>query len=176
MATNLANFRKTSLLQSTVLTFIAGLLTSIDELEDLRRAFQAMDTDQDGTLDLDELKEGMREHMTAIYFDTCDWDDFLQSIDADKSGKIDFQEFIAAAHSRTKILNEKNLRIAFDMFDADGNGSITKEEMNAVFSGSSAITTDFTALWKEILEGADKNGNGTLEFEEFREAMHSVIN
>jgi calcium-dependent protein kinase len=41
-------------------------------------------------LDIEELREGMREHMTAIYFDVCDFDDFLECIDADNDGLINF--------------------------------------------------------------------------------------
>ena len=37
--------------------------------------------------------------------------------------------------NRTKLLNEENLRIAFTLFDKDGNGSISKDELKAVFHG-----------------------------------------
>jgi len=65
-----------------------------------------MDTNNDGTLDQEELKAGMKEHMSAMYFDVCDWEDFIDSIDADKNGIVDFQEFVTAAHNRNKMLNE----------------------------------------------------------------------
>jgi calcium-dependent protein kinase len=43
VASNLANFRKTSLLQSTVMGLIGGLLTTAEELEELKIAFLEMD-------------------------------------------------------------------------------------------------------------------------------------
>jgi calcium-dependent protein kinase len=46
----------------------------------------------------------------------------LISIDTNGDGRVDFTEFISAAYNRTKLVSEKNLEIAFKMFDIDGNG------------------------------------------------------
>ncbi len=57
-------------------------------------------------------------------------------MDTNHDGKIDYGEFITAAVNRAKLLNEENLRIAFNLFDADGNGVISKEEIRSVFHGA----------------------------------------
>ena len=59
----------------------------------------------------------------------------MHQLDTNRDGKIDYGEFITAAVNRTKLLNEENLRIAFTLFDKDGNGSISKDELKAVFHG-----------------------------------------
>jgi calcium-dependent protein kinase len=67
--------------------------------------------------------------MGSFYFKRTDWDEVLISIDTNGDGRIDFTEFITAAYDRTKLLSKENLKIAFRMFDLDGDGAITKEEL-----------------------------------------------
>ena len=55
-----------------------------------------------------------------------DWKKLIECIDMDKDGMIDFAEFVTAASNRYVLLmNEDNLRTAFDVLDVDGNGQIT---------------------------------------------------
>ena len=50
-------------------------------------------------------------------------------MDANQDGKIDYNEFITAAINRTQLLSTDNLRIAFNLFDINGDGVISKEEL-----------------------------------------------
>lgn len=42
---------------------------------------------------------------------------------------------MSAAYSRSKMVNQENLKMAFKVFDRDGDGHITKEELKIAFSG-----------------------------------------
>lgn len=53
----------------------------------------------------------------------------FDQVDADGNGRIDFDEFVAAAIDHAKLLTEDHIRIMFDYFDKDGKGTITKEDM-----------------------------------------------
>ena len=53
----------------------------------------------------------------------------LESADTDKSGTIDYTEFIAATIDARIYLRDDYIRTAFDMFDKDGSGKITKDEI-----------------------------------------------
>lgn len=54
---------------------------------------------------------------------------FFEAVDIDKNGEIDFGEWSAATINKRTLLNESNLRCAFDMFDKDKNGTISAEEV-----------------------------------------------
>ena len=36
----------------------------------------------------------------------------------------------------TRLINQKNLRVAFDLFDLDGDGKVTTEELSQRFAHS----------------------------------------
>ena len=59
----------------------------------------------------------------------------LVACDTNGDGKIDYTEFIAAAYQKDLLLSSKNLRSAFNMLDANGDGSLSKEELKQVFGG-----------------------------------------
>ena len=63
------------------------------------------------------------------------------------------------------------------MFDLDGNGSITKEELKQVFSGGgySELLKRFENVWLKILAEVDSDGNQEINFEEFAVSMEKVL-
>jgi Ca2+-binding EF-hand superfamily protein len=63
------------------------------------------------------------------------------------------------------------------MFDLDGNGSITKEELKHVFSGGnqSALLQRFEKVWISILAEVDTDGNQEIDYGEFVVAMEKVL-
>jgi len=58
----------------------------------------------------------------------------IASVDADKSGKIEFPEFLELMATRPPDTNtlEDELRDAFTAFDVDGSGLITADELKHV--------------------------------------------
>lgn len=49
-----------------------------------------MDTNKDGVLDKSEVRDGMKQHMDPFYFENVNWEDFMNSMDADQNNVIDF--------------------------------------------------------------------------------------
>lgn len=87
---NLKSYQKNQKIQQAALTAIACQVSS-DDIKDLRDLFLALDKNGDGSISLDELKEGLgkRENGDTIM-------KLLQAADTDNSGQIDYTEFIAA--------------------------------------------------------------------------------
>ena len=76
------------------------------------------------------------------------------------------------------MLNEENLRIAFNLFDKDGNGVISKEELRSVFHGAmcqTALEEADEQIWDQIMSEVDKNNDNLISYSEFNSAMVEVI-
>jgi calcium-dependent protein kinase len=56
----------------------------------------------------------------------------FNSVDTDGSGFIDYSEFVVASINEKQMLSNEKLQAAFRMFDKDGSGSISSEEIKAV--------------------------------------------
>ena len=94
----------------------------------------------------------MRGVIGEFAADLTDWDDFFEAIDANHDGIIDYQEFITASINRANVINKKNIDNVFSIFDKDGDGEITFEDLKAVAEELNETMTDEELL--EMLQGA----------------------
>ena len=97
----------------------------------------------------------------------------MKTIDTDNNGYIEFEEFIRASIDKEKLLTEKNLKIAFDVFDKDKSGGISASELKMLLGESNVHTKD--VVWKNMIKEIDLNGDGQISFEEFKNMMNKVI-
>jgi len=152
------------------LTYIASQLISKSEQERLAKIFKALDDNGDGKLSKIEILSGYEEHF-GKHLDEDELDRLFDSVDIDKSGFIDYSEFIMATMNEKKNVSEDKLRSAFKIFDQDGNGTITHQEIKSVLGASSAISDEAV---DEIIKQVDKNNDGEIQFEEFCELMKNL--
>ena len=136
MIEDMAAFRKQSVFQTGVVSLISALKVQSDELVNMRQMFLRLDSSQDGFLSIEELQVGMSQVLGTMKAESQDWNDLVTQLDTNHDNKIDYGEFITAAINRTKLLSSENLRIAFNIFDKDSNGFISKEELRSVFHGA----------------------------------------
>merc|ERR1712087_586175 len=71
--------------------------------------------------------------------------------------------------------NETELREAFKLFDADGDGMISAEELTTLISKVGGEMADAEA--KALIHAADKDGNQGIDFGEFAQlwtALHGA--
>lgn len=70
-------------------------------------------------------------------------------------------------------MNDANLRAAFTLFDKDGGGTIEASEIAAIL-GHNIQKED--EVWKEVIAEVDTNGDGQINFEEFKSMMMKLAN
>lgn len=96
----------------------------------------------------------------------------LERVDADGSGEIDYSEWIVATIDKKKYLSDEKLKIAFQIFDKDGGGSISADEIRELLCKDQNIDD---AVWMQVINEVDKDGNGEIEFEEFSAMMRNMM-
>ena len=75
--------------------------------------------------------------------------------------------------STNDILTDDKLLNAFNMLDRDGNGRITKEDLEEVFKNSPTFNAE---VINEMIQEADEKGNGEIAFNIFKKLMLSLQN
>ena len=93
------------------------------------------------------------------------FEEIMNTLDKNCNGVIDYSEFLAAAADKETMLSMRNLQQAFSMMDADGNGSISRQELKQVFETAEKKDDE---LWNQIFTEVDADGDGAITFEEFK--------
>jgi calcium-dependent protein kinase len=164
---NLRGFRSQNKLKKAALQIIAGQLND-DQIKALRETFMSLDKNGDGLLTAVELKEGLAK--AGLKEIPADLEQILKDVDADGSGIIDYTEFLAATLDKRQYIKEDVCWCAFRLFDRNGDGKISQEELNEVFADEDVkgvIGDDIKQLMKEV----DTSGDGVIDFQEFMEMM-----
>ena len=144
---NLKTFGETTKLQRAVIRFIATQLVSQPERNELANLFKSLDVSGDGKINEKELSQ----HCKRIFGDSFTEEEIhsiMTRVDTDRSGYIDYSEFIAAAMDRKKLLSLERLETAFQAFDKDNNGKISAEELKLMLDSN--VKFDLNAYSKLI--------------------------
>eukprot|EP00830_Metopus_es_P017914 TRINITY_DN6067_c0_g2_i2.p1 TRINITY_DN6067_c0_g2~~TRINITY_DN6067_c0_g2_i2.p1 ORF type:complete len:423 (+),score=78.40 TRINITY_DN6067_c0_g2_i2:63-1271(+) len=169
---NLKNFHTEQKLQQAALMYIATQLLTKKERDELQQTFMALDKNADGKLSRDELIEGY----TIIYGDKLravkEVDALMEKVDIDHNGFIDYSEFLVASTNKTKVLSKENLKRAFQLFDKDGSGSISGEEIKHILGFGKKFSE---TVWNKVIAEVDQNSDGTISFDEFEKMMNKFL-
>jgi calcium-dependent protein kinase len=167
---NMKKFHAERKLQQAALTYIVNHLLSKEEKNELLELFQSFDKNGDGVLTKEEIYEGYKSILGEVEA-TKEVDRIMSEMDLDKNGSIDYNEFVMAATNRQKVLNKEKLEATFKMFDKDGNGSISLEEIRSIIGNN---FSDQKAL-ESIINEVDSNGDGEISLSEFKEIMTKLL-
>ena len=109
--------------------------TNFSEAE-LRKWYQEFQKDYpDGQLNIDQFKDVYIQHFpngNATKFA----EHVFRTFDKDKNHKLDFREFMCALSVTARGSPSQRLQWAFDMYDIDQNGFITKDECHEIIKVS----------------------------------------
>lgn len=160
-------FRAMNKLKKLALKVIAESL-STEEIQGLKAMFQNMDTDNSGTITYEELKSGLARLGSKLT--EAEVKQLMEAADVDGNGTIDYIEFITATMHKHKLEKEENLYTAFQYFDKDNSGFITRDELE---SAMKEYGMGDPATIKEIISEVDTDNDGRINYEEFCTMMRS---
>ncbi|CAD8069532.1 unnamed protein product [Paramecium primaurelia] len=157
---NLSSFFGKNKVRAALLQFISTNLMTNTEKEGLLNEFKKIDKDGNGQISKEELLQVYMKQYDEIKAKQM-VDDIFEKVDINRSGFVDFTEFMMSAASEEKLLSKIRLQQAFNMFDTNGDGQISRDELQEIMGGVD------DNLWKEILQMCDANGDGQISQQEF---------
>jgi len=147
---------------------IQAVQLSNAQLADLKTAFRMFDQDGNGKIDLKELEavtKALCQPQTKVQLEKM-----LAKADKDKSGAIEFNEFVQMM-THQEPDSEREIRAAFRVFDKDGSGFITPDELRSVMEGLGQRTSQSEV--QKMIQRYDKDGDGRINYDEFVTMMTS---
>lgn len=151
--------------------FIEDTNFSIEEIDRLRKRFMKLDKDGSGQIDKQEFLSipGISSNPLATRL--------MDVFDKDGNGSIDFEEFITGLSAFSgKSDNLNKLRFAFNIYDIDRDGYIGNGELFIVMKmmvGKNLKDEELQQIVDKTLMEADLDGDGKLNFEEFKNAVNT---
>ena len=158
------NYTKHSKIYQIVLTYLSHNFDDKEELNRLKKIFYKIDLNLDGKLSKSEFEYAFKE--AGIEMKKGQLDKMMKSIDFDGNGFIEYEEFIRVALPKEKLFTEKNLRIAFDMFDLDKNGTISLDEFKTILGINKLKMKKVNS---ELLKEIPIKENEEMTFEQFKQ-------
>jgi calcium-dependent protein kinase len=160
--TKMSNFRK-------VLLMVLARQMGTNDLPDMYQAFNAVDTNGDGMISVEELREAF-SGVSSTKLSEPEIAELFAAIDLDGSGAIDYSEFLAAVIDRKLLFREDLCLQAFRSIDRDASGDVGVKDLHALLEN--AYTMEFLGdelcqEARDMLRHYDSDGDGVLNFREF---------
>ncbi|KAB2060390.1 Calcium-dependent protein kinase 21 [Gossypium arboreum] len=163
----LKQFRAMNKLKKLALKVIAENLSE-EEIKGLKVMFTNMDTDKSGTITYEELKTGLARLGSKL--SEAEVKQLMEAADVDGNGTIDYIEFISATMNRYRLDRDELLYKAFQYFDKDNSGYITKDELETAMKEYGMVDE---ASIRAVISEVDTDNDGRINYEEFCTMMRS---
>jgi serine/threonine-protein phosphatase 2B regulatory subunit len=136
------------------------------------KKFQEGDSDKSGTISYSEFCELLDcEPSSATQ-------GLFSQFDKDKSGKVDLKEFMIGLSSFTSASKDERMQFAFAILDTDNSGSINMDELMKMLMANHFASSQEDVRRKAltIMQQADKDGNGVITLDEFKQVTKTFPN
>ena len=167
----LKNFHHKYEFQKAIALFFVHFFDIREEKNKLYKVFKSLDKDGDGQIDKEELKAAYWDCAKGVNVEE-EINLLFEKVDVNKSGSIDFTEFLLASVDYKKDIHEKELRQIFNIIDKDKSGTLEKEEIAEFFN----LNGPENALeLQELMDEVDTNKDGKISLDEFFEMMNAFL-
>lgn len=163
--TRMLTIKKKPKIREMFETFLLGQVQKNNSsLRKLEKVFYELDVDRDGVISIHELFNKFKCEMPEEQA-RKEAERIMMTVDNDFSGQIDYTEFLRAALEEESYVCKENLIKAFYYFDKNCSGSIDKVELMSWLAEGAVIPME---VIEQLIEEADKNGDGVIDIEEFQ--------
>ena len=156
-----------SLLKKAAMNIFVEFL-SPKEVFKLKKEFEKIDTDHSGFLEFEEIVQAVSD--AGLNYSREEITKIIENLDFSGNKRVNYGEFIAASIDLQSYLTEERVIAIFKSFDVDNKNVISKENIRDAFSkfGRTVSKKDLDT----IFEAHDENGDGQIDFEEFKRMMN----
>ncbi|KAG2274092.1 hypothetical protein Bca52824_056647 [Brassica carinata] len=163
----LKQFSVMNKLKKRALRVIAEHL-SVEEAAGIKEAFEMMDVNKRGKINLEELKYGLQKAGQQIA--DADLQILMEATDVDGDGTLNYGEFVAVSVHLKKMANDEHLHKAFNFFDQNQSGYIETEELREALNDELDETSSEEVI-AAIMQDVDTDKDGRISYEEFAAMM-----
>jgi calcium-dependent protein kinase len=162
---NMMRFRCGSKLQLAILSVFVTNTMSREENRVLTECFRLINRNGDSELSVEELAQALE--LVLDREETLEKaQQIMEMVDLDNNGSLVYSEFLVAACNMRILLNERNIRLVYDLFDQDKNKKVSLRELKATIN-----VPDSDESWDVLMRKVDKNSDGNLNFDEFKKMV-----
>ncbi|KFP17526.1 Centrin-1, partial [Egretta garzetta] len=141
---------------------------SEEQREELREAFELLDPGGSGLVDVSDLKARSWKNAAALGCELRkeEMKRIVSEFGEEGSGKLTFKAFLQVMTQKmVQPCLEKEILEAFKVFDCDGTGKISFEDLKVVAREVGEDITDEEL--QEMIDEADVDGDGEVDEQEF---------
>ncbi|KAF8087400.1 hypothetical protein N665_0587s0007 [Sinapis alba] len=140
---------------------------------EIKRVFQMFDKDGDGRITKKELNDSLK-NLGIIIPEKELWQ-MIDKIDVNGDGCVDIEEF-GELYKTIMVeeddeMGEEDMKEAFNVFDRNGDGFITVDELKAVLSSLGLKQGKTLEECRKMIMQVDVDGDGRVDYMEFKQMM-----
>ena len=141
------------------------LQITTNRIAGLKEAFQRLDVDGDGNIagaDVGDILAAAGQPLDGAQLESA-----VAAADGNHDGRLEFKEVLSLIARRRAAATDlpEDIRAAFKLFDRNGDGAISAEEMIQIFARLQVPLTEVDV--RNLIKEADLDGNGEIDFTEF---------
>lgn len=134
-----------------------------DKELDVRDCYKLFDHDKKG---ITKSQVGDLMRALGLHPDDSELKVMLENVKLNENGRVSVEEFLKLFKEKyEKPYTEDQLVEAFRMFDRDGNGIISKDELGFILRNFGNVQNETDI--EDFLHEADLNGDGNIDYKEF---------